>query len=310
MVYETSVLHKSKKNSHYSGKTIVLATKHKKADALALPLKAGLGARLQQVDLDTDRLGTFTGEIERQGTPFDTAVKKARMGMTKTGSALGLANEGSFGPHPFIPFIPGCQELIVLIDDELGITVTESIITAQTNYRHIEVSRIEEAEEFLKNSKFPSHGLIVRPNKYRTSLLGKISRVITGELNDEPIYKGLRDKANLATAIDSCRESSFDGLARIETDMRAHMNPTRVRVLRTLGIKLARRLHSTCPECACPGYGVTAGAGFLPCEECGYPSEAPALEVNTCSKCKYQKTVPRRDGVTQIEANYCQRCNP
>lgn len=310
MVQQTSVLQKSKGQSRYSGRRVVLTTKHGKADALTLPLKAGLGLVLDSVEVDTDLLGTFTGEIEREGTPLQTAVKKARLGMSHAGAKLGLANEGSFGPHPYIPFIPGCHEVIVFIDDDLGIEVTESIVSASTNFGHIDARSIEEVGEFLVRVKFPSHGLIVRPNKSSANLVDKVSRMFTGKSSVATIRKGIRDKDALAVAIFSCKELSGDGLAHIETDMRAHMNPTRLRVLRTLGIKLARRLRSTCPDCECPGFGITGAEGALRCEECGYPSEAPALEIHTCQKCQFRQTHARKDGMTHVEAMYCQRCNP
>ena len=37
----------------YFGKTISLTTKHKKASALALPLLAGVGLRVSEVEVDT-----------------------------------------------------------------------------------------------------------------------------------------------------------------------------------------------------------------------------------------------------------------
>lgn len=260
--------------------------------------------------MDTDRLGTFTGEVERVGTPIETAIKKARLGMRGVGAKLGLANEGSFGPHPYIPFIPGCHEVIVFIDDELGIEIAESIVSAETNYAHIDAHSSDDISDFLQRAKFPAHGLIVRPNKTDQSLLSKAKQILTGSSDGAAIYKEIQDKDTLLAAILSSQKLSEDGLAHIETDMRAHMNPTRLRVLRALGIKLARRLRSTCPECECPGFGLTGSEGALRCEECGYPSEAPAIEIHSCPKCQFQQKCARRDGITHVEAMYCSRCNP
>ena len=50
---------------------------------------------VQGVDADTDVLGTFTGDVPRPGSPFETAVAKARIGMGLTGCSLGLASEGT-----------------------------------------------------------------------------------------------------------------------------------------------------------------------------------------------------------------------
>ena len=49
-------------------------------------------------EVDTDRLGTFTGEVERPGPPRETALMKARLGQGATGLPCALASEGAFGP--------------------------------------------------------------------------------------------------------------------------------------------------------------------------------------------------------------------
>jgi hypothetical protein len=310
MVSQRSEAQTAKVQGRYFGRHVVLTTKHEKARALQLPLQAGLGVVLNSVEVDTDRLGTFTGESERQGSPLETAVKKARLGMRHAGAKLGLANEGSFGPHPYVPFLVGCHEVIAFVDDDLGIEIAESIVSANTNYAHIDTRSKEELDEFLARVKFPSHGLIVRPNKINRNIFRRVSGAFKGKFQSSEIQKGIRDRDALAAAISKCEALSDDGLAHIETDMRAHMNPTRLRVLRILGIKLARRLRSTCPECECPGFGITGVKGSLPCEECGCPSESYAFEIFKCSRCDLEQTHPRKDGKTKVHAMYCQHCNP
>ena len=302
---------KTFRSNRYSGKIAVLTTKHGKLEAIRLPLKAGLGLEVISTSgVDTDMLGTFTGEVERVGSPMETARKKARLGMRLTGEKLGIANEGSFGPHPYVPFIAGCQEIMVFIDDELGIHVTESVVSEKTNFAHADVRSVEELEDFLCKVKFPSHGLIVRPNRAESNWVSKVSQIVIRNSNQTTIHKGIQDKHSLAEAIAVCAEVSSNGLAHVETDMRAHMNPTRQRVLRALTIKLARRLHSICPECRCPGWGISGVEGFLPCQDCGYPSDAPAYEVHSCFKCQRKEVFPRKDGLKHIDPTYCQRCNP
>lgn len=310
MVLQTSASRKSELPNRYFGRQVVLTTKHEKARAFQLPLQAGVGLVLDTIEIDTDKLGTFTGEIERQGTPLQTAVKKARLGMSHAGAKLGIANEGSFGPHPYVPFLVGCHEIVVFIDDDLGIEVVESIVSAKTNYAHIDTRSIEAVGEFLERVKFPSHGLIVRPNQSNQNLTHQLSLMLTGASRSTVIQKGIRDRDALAAAISSSRALSADGLAHVETDMRAHMNPTRLRVLRALGIKLARKLRSICPECQCPGFGITRVEGALPCKDCGYPSESYAFQFHGCLKCQVERTHPRTDGKTAVDAMYCQRCNP
>lgn len=294
----------------YRGQTALLTTRHNKAKALALPLRAALDLTVKTVDLNTDRLGTFTGEVERRGTPLETAIKKARLGMKLTGGKIGLASEGSFGAHPTIPFITGCQEWIVLIDDDLKIQVCESIISAQTNYGHVEARSIDEISDFLSRVKFPSHGLIVRANQPEKSLISKVAQGLFNLPGPAKIHKGIQSRELLALAIQTCKSVSSDGIAFVSTDMRAHVNPTRMRVLRSLGVKLGRRMQSVCQTCQCPGFGVTSLEEFLPCHDCGFPSEIPSLEIHSCLRCNFKRRVPRKNKADTVESINCVRCNP
>jgi hypothetical protein len=150
----------------YAGRSAVLATMHRKEEAIAPALSATLGlVVVPAAGLDTDQLGTFSGEIARQGTMLEVAVRKARLGMQGAGLPLGLASEGSFGPHPAIPFFAAGMELLVFVDDERGIVVSESLIADATNFGHLVVSPGDALEAFLERVGFPSHALIVRANE-------------------------------------------------------------------------------------------------------------------------------------------------
>jgi len=78
---------------------------HGKERAIARPIFHHLGLALKPaMNLDTDQLGTFSGEIPRRGALLEVALRKARLGMRAPGLPLGLAGEGTFGPHPAVPF--------------------------------------------------------------------------------------------------------------------------------------------------------------------------------------------------------------
>jgi len=70
-----------------------MATKHDKTVLVGPALTEALGLEVIEAVVDTDVLGTFSGEIARVGSPVDTAVAKARMGM----AAVGLTGPGSSG---------------------------------------------------------------------------------------------------------------------------------------------------------------------------------------------------------------------
>ena len=69
------------------------------------------------------------------------------------------------------------------------------------------------------------------------------------------LLKGLRSRLALNEAIEQCRAVDPEGRVWLETDMRAHCNPTRMRSIRPLGLSLVRRLRTPCPACGSPGWG-------------------------------------------------------
>ena len=61
----------------HCGTVAVLATMHSKEQVIASLLEQGLGLRVEPANgLDTDRIGTFSRDIERTGTPLEAARSK------------------------------------------------------------------------------------------------------------------------------------------------------------------------------------------------------------------------------------------
>lgn len=300
-------------HSLYAGKEAILTTKHDKLSSLALPLKAAIGLNVSAIEgIDTDKLGTFSGEIERAKSARETVVLKARMGINQSGTPLGLATEGSFGPHPVAFFIPGTEEVIGFIDENLGIEIIESLISTETNYSGMSAKSIEDLEKdnFLAKALFPSHALIVKPQKPKSGFLKKLSSSLQGRQTCHSIFKGIKDTGSLREAIELAKSESEDGIAAIETDMRAHMNPTRRRVIRKVAAQQGRRLRRLCPECSCPGWGKSDAVPGLPCELCRLPTRNILLEVYSCPKCTHTEEREREDGLKFAYAGNCDYCNP
>ena len=278
----------------YIGAKVVLATMHGKERAIGSALKAQLGIEVVvPPGIDTDTLGTFTGEIPRAGSIRDAALAKARLGMRLSGLSTSIASEGSFGPHPAIPFIPAAKELLLFIDDERGIIVTEYLLTERTNFDHITITPDDDLQRFLDRVGFPSHAVIVRPNSGEGS-----------------IHKGIINPDHLARLVRNVSQSSEDGKARVETDMRAHLNPTRMREIARLAEKFARRLTNLCPSCGTPGFGTVKSESGLPCAECGAETELVKTLVNGCVSCQFTENKPRSDGLRFATAAQCPECNP
>jgi hypothetical protein len=265
------------------------------AIAPALAERLGLSVRVPP-GLDTDRLGTFSGEIQRAGTIEEAAIAKARLGMAVTGATIGIASEGSYGPHPQIPFIAAGFELMVLVDDHRGIIIREHLVEASPIYDHAAVERIQDLDDFLSRIGFPDHAVIVRPN-------GPTSIAL-------PIHKGIQSSGDLQTAIADCAVRSSDGHAFVQTDMRAHMNPTRMATLARLSARFADRVACLCPVCRTPGYGLSGVDKGLPCASCGSPSILVRHQIFGCVSCHHLDKRTRSDGLTHADPSQCPNCNP
>ena len=72
--------------SLFVGRTLVIATQHQKEKVIAPALEAALGVRCIVPDqFDSDRFGTFSGEIPRIKTPLETARDKCIAAMQQSG---------------------------------------------------------------------------------------------------------------------------------------------------------------------------------------------------------------------------------
>ncbi|MEN9767046.1 MAG: hypothetical protein RLZZ32_1006 [Cyanobacteriota bacterium] len=280
--------------SPYARSLIALATRHGKEQALGLPLRWGLGAELQLADVDTDQLGTFSGEIERIDDALATCRAKAQMGLAATGLTLGLASEASFGPHPAMPMLAVGQEILVFLDLDRDLCVVEQQLDWRTNFGHLLLESDQQLEAWLVRVRFPSHALIARPATANTGSL----------------FKGLASRSALKEAINRCRAADPDGRVWLETDMRAHCNPTRMRAIRRLGAALVRRLRTPCPDCGAPGWGLKQTLPGLPCGACGLATELTLSERWSCSCCTFSQDLPRRDGLLRADPGQCLWCNP
>ncbi len=280
----------------YKNTVAVLATMHGKEGVIGPVLEHGLGLRVAlALGLNTDRFGTFSRDVERTGSQLDAARAKIAAGFDYAPYArVGIASEGSLGPHPYITFLPLGRELVLLIDRERGLELTGYFASPETNYGHGVVSDIEATLAFAERAKFPEHGLIVM-----------------GCVDEKPapglaLFKDVVDHAALERAVGDVVAKC--GAAFVETDMRAHRNPNRMRAIELAASDLVRRFHSICPTCHHPGFDVTERPG-LPCEWCGLPTHVVRTEVLTCSACGYREE-RLTTSATAADTQHCESCNP
>lgn len=269
-----------------------MATKHDKVPLVAPILARTLDLTVGEARVDTDRLGTFTGEIPRIAIPVEVAMAKARMGMAHAGIALGIASEGSIGPTPGAPFLVSDTELVVLVDDEAGTVVVGAEQGFDIMTYAAVVSPRDDLAPHARRADLPRHQLIVRP----------------AEGPAVPLFKGIHAPDELRSAVRDAAAASMDGRARIETDPRADRCPSRRAIIARAAAKLAQRLDRRCARCATPGFGPVRAELGLPCAWCGTQVEVLAAEVWGCPLCPYERRVP--SGADRAEPGSCPDCNP
>lgn len=281
----------------YENSRAVLATMHAKERVIAPILREVLGiAVVAPNGLDTDRFGAFSGEIERIGTPLEAARAKIAAGFAAMPAAqIGIASEGSFGPHPHVPFIALGRELVAMIDRESGLELIGFDASHDTNFAHLFVKSSAEAVAFAGRVGFPEHGVIV---------LGAREERPAPDLF---VQKSLSDlqtpNAAVEAAINLC------GVALVETDMRAYRNPTRMAAIGRATRDLVRLFESRCPSCTVPGFDVAERVPGLPCAWCGEPTQLTVREILRCKACGHEMTRPATSEQT-ANPGLCDGCNP
>lgn len=278
----------------YQGGHAVLATKHNKLELIAPPLQDAIGLLVTSVEVDTDLLGTFTGEIERRLPPLETAIEKARLGMRLSGRSLGLASEGSIGPSPSLPLITVDRELIVLVDDEADVVISESYESTSVRSVSRNVRPGDPLEELMERADFPHHHLIVRP--------------VNGQKG--PIIKGINTLETLIDAVAACGSSTPDGVVTVESDLRATASPSRRLVIAEAAQRLAMRLLQRCPLCHAPGWGPVAIIDGVPCSSCSYELPLPRAVVHGCPSCEHRETIELDTTNERDTVRFCPSCNP
>jgi hypothetical protein len=277
----------------FEGRKLVIATKHLKETVIAPILSNELGVScVVSSNLNTDLLGTFTGEFDRKYDPIKTAREKCLLGMELTNTDLAIASEGSFGPHPNLQLIPANEELLIFIDKKNKLEIIAREISTDTNFNGMEIKTENELSDFIQKVKFPTHALILKKSKY--------------DLTD--ILKGVTDKQVLYQCFKKYTQEN--GSIFIETDMRAMYNPTRMSNIEKLTHKLVSQIHNTCPECKTPGFSVSEVVLGLPCENCMFPTNSVLKHVYVCKKCMFKHVHMYPNTKTTENPMFCFVCNP
>jgi hypothetical protein len=285
------------KHSLFANRVGVLATMHQKERVIAPLLERELGIQVVVPEnFDTDAFGTFTREIKRPGDQLQAARLKAEKALKLTGETLALASEGTFGPHPAIPYVSCAQEIVILFDKANNLEIVGEEFSTETNYRHKSATNVEEAYRFSVEAGFPEHGMIVMVSS-------------SSQYKDE-IIKGITTKEQLIEAVTLALSKSPNGKVHIETDMRAMYNPTRMKIIEKATRNLIKKLNQLCPDCSCPGFEVVEKRRGLPCALCNLPTAMTRAVIYQCKKCGFSKEELFPDGLEKADPAQCMYCNP
>lgn len=279
--------------TRYDGVRVAFLTQHGK-EALLRPLfMRELGCEIVRAEgFDTDTLGTFTRDIDRPGSQLAAARIKATKAIELSGARIGLGSEGAFGTDPVGGLLPWDTEVLVWQDAATGVEV---IGMAQGPGHSLQrtVNDEEALRRFADAAGFPGHGLVLRPDG-----------------PDAPrITKGLCDWNALRQAFAEALSVSQSGQVFAETELRAHMNPTRQRIILQAAENLVARLQSACPACDAPGFWEKERIGGLPCGLCGTPTRLPLAHVWQCGACGHADRRSVAEGQVADPAR-CDYCNP
>jgi hypothetical protein len=277
----------------FADRKLVIATKHHKEKVIAPLLESHLAVScIVSKNVDTDLLGTFTGEVDRKLDPVSTAKKKCEWAMQETQTTMAIASEGSFGNHPTLFLIPANEEILYFIDQKNDIEIIAKELSTETNYNAQEIENEPALMEFASKIGFPSHALILRSSKD----------------NFENIEKGINKEELLLDVFHKILKKSKS--VYVETDMRALYNPTRMKVIEKATHKLIKKIMSCCPQCNTPGFDVEKIKAGLPCMNCLMPTQSALAHLYRCKKCayEYQELYPFQKEYE--EPMYCNFCNP
>ncbi len=277
----------------FEGRKLLIASKHRKEQVISPLVIQELGIKEVLItNFDTDTFGTFSGEIDRKDDPITTVRNKCLKAMELGDYDLAIANEGSFGPHPTLFFCAANEELMILIDKKNTLEITERVISTETNFDAKEIASEDGLFEFCKRVQFPSHAVILRPaeNDYRK------------------IFKGIQEVNELKEAYKHLL-STYSSVY-IETDMRAHKNPSRMKVIEEVTKKLIEKIKSTCPTCSHPGYSITNAQPGLPCQQCHLPTKSTLSYIYSCVGCGHYEEKKHPRGKSWEDPMYCDFCNP
>lgn len=277
----------------FNNRHAALGTKHKKEQVIAPLFLKELNVIVEvPKNLDTDNFGTFTKDIKRLSSQKETALLKAKAAMELLNLDIGIASEGSFGPHPAVPFAITNTEVVVFVDKKLKLEIYGGHIEVVSYAQNCTARKINEVLSFAKNIDFPNHGIVIKLN----------------EDNYSNMTKGI-DNMNDLVEISNSYLKKYKSIW-LETDFRAHVNLSRMKSIELASKDLIENINRLCPKCQTPGFHKIGQKPGLPCESCGRPTNVPMYDTYKCSTCNHAVDIIFPSQKKSTNAGNCDYCNP
>lgn len=274
-----------------ANQAVIMATKHRKEVYLGQVLSDHWDVTVRAADVDTDQLGTFSGEIPRPGDVPTTLRKKVSLALANYPDAeVVVATEGSFGPDPVLGWIPLHEEVLLWAWPKLGKELFVAHRSHDTNFSSCQEPDLAAVRRWAERVGFPAAHLILR------------------RADGTVVAKGLNDPTELERR---WRETSAaHGAPIVETDMRADRNPRRQEALRALAHKTMEALEARCPSCGFPGFVPRPASPGAPCRACGAPTRLPRELRVECPECHAAQSHESPHQLQGVDPGQCDRCNP
>lgn len=267
-----------------------VATKHGKDAILKSVFGAQWGLDVVAAGVDTDLLGTFSGEVPRIGDVRSTLRAKMSMALgVHPDAELVLATEGSFGPDPVLGWVPLHEEVLLWSWPQQGKELWVAHRSHDTNFSHTDAIEWKEVQKWALRVGFPTAHVILR------------------DAQGQVLAKGISDPVELERL---WRAAAVGGAPRVETDMRADRNPKRREVLLALAHKTLEAFKAPCPNCQFPGFVARPAEPGAPCTACGSATRRPRLLKAECSECGQVEVHDSEDQKMGVDPAICDRCNP
>lgn len=267
---------------------------HKKEKAIAPVLSEAFNIQLAvATKINTDAFGSFSGEVERKLPPIEAARKKIQTAVEQYKDAdLFIANEGSFFPHPDMPYINIENEVILLIDykNKIEVKAAKNFIHTQSFSKHI--NSVKQALDIANKNSFPQNGIILKTP--------------SNTQNKQSVYKDISNRSDLKKILKELLNRHKEII--IESDLRAHKNKQRMQHIAETTRLLVENMLSHCPKCKTPGFAVVKYLEGLPCASCGMPTRQIKAHIKKCEICQYEEQTEFTD--RKADAGFCDYCNP